>query len=353
MITSSASPQGLVEDRRDRLMKSLPSVSSRPAANAGHQSATSELENKIMKQIKSYFTLLLLLLASISSGNSAPQSSAQAPDGQASTRQRMAMGNGAVALDLDLGRLNGNAPTTDELNLETFRFEVGPNSPFTIRVINDSLRGPEPGSIGLLWQNSKVLPEPLVASAHQLVIEKTPSGEQFDLAVRDEKTGFIFFNVDGDLYDYDAATRAFSIEGGKLLISKELASKLGRPAAAGSIVGKISIAATMYPIEITTFANGAVQSSVLPAHTEANPTTPEFVPGPDIIVGDMSGLFQAGSAGTQVGLGIGATSCNNGDQPMHFYQLPDPDHSVVSQNFYRMSGGPNNNDVSNKLVTLG
>jgi hypothetical protein len=41
---------------------------------------------------------------------------------------------------------------------------------------------------------------------------------------------------------------------------------------------------------------------------------------------------------------MGGTSCNNGDVPVHFYQLPDPDHSVVSQNLYRLSGGPSNND---------
>ncbi len=34
---------------------------------------------------------------------------------------------------------------------------------------------------------------------------------------------------------------------------------------------------------------------------------------------------------------------------MHFYQMPNPDHSVVSQNFYRMSGGANNNDRFEQL----
>ena len=58
----------------------------------------------------------------------------------------------------------------------------------------------------------------------------------------------------------------------------------------------------------------------------------------------MSGLQQFGSSAGQVGLATGATSCNNGDQPVHFYQLPNPDHSVVSQNLYRMSGGASNND---------
>ena len=68
------------------------------------------------------------------------------------------------------------------------------------------------------------------------------------------------------------------------------------------------------------------------------------MPGPDIVVGDMPGLAQFGSSGAQVGLGMGTTSCNNGDVPVHFYQLPNPDHSVVSQNLYRMSGGASNND---------
>jgi hypothetical protein len=58
----------------------------------------------------------------------------------------------------------------------------------------------------------------------------------------------------------------------------------------------------------------------------------------------MSGLAQFGSSGTQVGLGIGTDSCNNGNVPVHFYQLPDPDHSVVSQNLYRMSSGASNNE---------
>jgi hypothetical protein len=48
-------------------------------------------------------------------------------------------------------------------------------------------------------------------------------------------------------------------------------------------------------------------------------------------------------------LGVGTTSCNNGDQSFHFYQLPNPDHSVVVQNFYRMSGGANNNDRFEQL----
>lgn len=81
-----------------------------------------------------------------------------------------------------------------------------------------------------------------------------------------------------------------------------------------------------------------------PLREMAAEEAPEVSMGPDIIVGDMSGLQQFGSASGQVGLGIGTTSCNNGDQPFHFYQLPNTDHSVVTQNLYRMSGGSSNND---------
>ena len=101
----------------------------------------------------------------------------------------------------------------------------------------------------------------------------------------------------------------------------------------------------MYPIEITTVVNGAAKSSTLPPRRGRTPNAPEgSVPGPDIIVGDMPGLAQFGRAAGQVGFGIGTTSCNNGDQQVHFYQLPNPDHSVVSQNLYRMSGGATNNE---------
>ena len=200
--------------------------------------------------------------------------------------------------------------------------------------------------MGLIWGNSTILPEPLNASSNQLVIEKIPSGEPFDLVVRDGKTGFVFFNIEGHLYDYDAAAHLLSINGGRLLVSEELANKLGRPAEAGVNVGEISIVATMYPIETTTVVNGAAQSAILPPRPMGarGGAAPTFVHGPDIVVGDMSGLAEFGSSGGQVGLAIGTTCCNNGDQPVHFYQLPNPDHSVVSQNLYRMSGGASNDD---------
>jgi hypothetical protein len=71
---------------------------------------------------------------------------------------------------------------------------------------------------------------------------------------------------------------------------------------------------------------------------------PTRTSGPDVIVGDLPDVEELGSAGTQVGLAIATTSCNNGDQPVDWFQLPNTDHPVVPQNLYRMSGGADNTE---------
>ncbi len=160
-----------------------------------------------MKKILSHFTLPLLLLLSNPSGNSAAQSLMMHPEGATGTFERMIIGSGNVAMNLDLGRLDGIRSSTTELKRGAVRFKVAPNSFFMIRVFNKVLRGAEPGSMALLAGNSGILPATLNFSANQLVIEKVASSEPFELVVRDGKTGFVYFNIEGHLYDYDAATR--------------------------------------------------------------------------------------------------------------------------------------------------
>src|SRR4030095_13617935 len=218
------------------------------------------------------------------------------------TFQKMIVENGRVTIDLDLNGFNGTG--TLVARPVTLQFAVGANSFFPILVFNDLLRGPEPGSMALLPQNAPTVPVPLGPSLKQLVIEKLSSGEASDLAVRDGNTGFTFFNVEGHQYNYDANANALSIADGRLLISKEFANTLGRPSEAGAVVGKISIAAAMHTIEIDQLVNGELRSIVMPAVGTQ--------PGPDVIVGDLSGLAQFGSAGTQVGLAVGTDSCNAG-----------------------------------------
>jgi len=292
----------------------------------------------------SYFALPLLLLLSNSSGNSAA-SLGKGSEGESGTLEKMIVANGHVAMDLDLNRLNGIAAGAREAKLDTVQFQVGPNSFFTVLVFNDALRGPDAGSMGLVPQNTATLPGRLLASLNQLVIEKLPSEASFDLAVRDGKTGFVFFNIEGNLYEYDAATRLLTIKDGRLLISEEFAKSLGRPADAGAVAGRISIATTMYAIETTTLANGAVQSSVLPPlRRGAEQEVPNFVSGPDVIVGDLSSTQQFGSSGTQVGVAVGTVSCNNGTVPLNWFAMPNTDHPVIPQNLYRMSGGAANDE---------
>src|SRR5436190_5275116 len=78
------------------------------------------------------------------------------------------------------------------------------------------------------------------------------------------------------------------------------------------------------------------------------PSAPQGInPGPDIITGDIGeigGLQQFGSSGTQVGLAVSTTSCNAGNQVVNFLALPATIHPVIPHNLYRMSGGSNNDE---------
>ena len=192
-------------------------------------------------------------------------------------------------MNLDLNRLNGISFAL--ARPATLHFAAAANSFFPILVFNDLLRGPDRAR----WRWSRKTLRPaasyaLGASLKQLVVEKLPSDAGFDLAVRDGKTGFTFFNIEGHQYDYDANAQLLSITGGRLLVSKEFANSLGRPSDAGAVAGKISIGATMQPIETTQLdANGDVKSATLPALNQPGVGT---VPGPDVIVGDLIGLEQ-------------------------------------------------------------
>ena len=198
--------------------------------------------------------------------------------GQTGTFQRMIVENGSVTMDLDLNRLNGISSVAARPT--TLHFAAAANSFFPILVFNDLLRGPEPGSMALVAEAQPVpqLPAALAASLKQLVVEKLSPDAPFDLAVRDAKTGFTFFKIEGHQYDYQSKAQSLSITGGRLLVSKEFAESLGRPSDAGAVAGEISIGATMQPIEIIQLdENGDVKSARLPALNQPGVGT---VPGP-------------------------------------------------------------------------
>jgi hypothetical protein len=257
----------------------------------------------------------------------------------AGTFEKMIVESGSVTIDLDLNGLNESGSLV--ARPITLQFAIGANSFLPILVFNDLLRGAEPGSMTLIPEEVEahghsILPAALRAALKQLAVEKLASDQGFDLAVRDSKTGFTFFNIEGGQYDYDAKAKSLSFAGGRLLISKEFANTLGRPLDAGAAVGKISVGAAMQPIEIDQLVNGKPQSAVMPAVGT--------VPGPDVIVGELIGLEQMdiGEANGRVGLALGTDACNKGTIDVGWHALPNNDHPFIPQNLYRMSGGADN-----------
>ena len=292
-------------------------------------------------------TILVALLSfnvlfSSGSGNLLSELNKTKPAGTTGTFEKLIVANGSVALELDLSRLNGNRSRAKFPVSSQLRFEVERNAFFTVVVFNNEIRGALPSSMKLIPQNSASLPSKLNSSYQQLVIEKTQYGDPFEFVIRDEKTGFVFFNIEGHLFDYQANERLLNIQTGRVLISREFADELGRSTDADLVVGNISISATMRPIEITEVVDGEVVSDELPPLDDPNAGT---VPGPDVIVGDVYGLAQfGGSSGTQVGLAVGTNSCNFGTENLNWFQLPSNDHPVIPQNLYRMSGGTTNSE---------
>jgi hypothetical protein len=320
---------------------------------------------------KTFIALALPLLSLLAIGLATPQRSVSAQPvphtprssqraGSAVTKaprtgtfQKMIVENGSVTMDLDLNGLNGSSSLV--ARPVTLQFVIGANSFFPILVFNDLLRGPELGSMALIPQVAvnaagySNLPVALGTSLTQLVVEKLSSNQGFDLSVRDAKTGFTFFNIEGHQYNYDAAAKSLSISNGRLLVSKEFANALGRPLDAGAIVGKISVGAAMQPIEITHLdENGDVKSASLPALNQPGVGT---VPGPDVIVGELIGLVQLdnGAVNGQVGISLGTDACNKGTENVEWLAEPDNRHPFIPQNFYRMSGGADNTQTFEQI----
>jgi len=241
-----------------------------------------------------YLVLPLVIYVGDSPGSPTRELSQKTANNQTGTLEKLAVATARVSIDLDFGRLQGitsKEPTRSEL-----RFDVAQDSYFTALVYNDAFRAIQPGSMTLVPRNSTVPPEPFNAILSQLSIERLGSTEAYDLVVRDAKTGFLLFNVEGHVDGYDAGSQSLSIMDGRLLISSELAIRLGRSGDTGTVVGKISITATMYPIEITTVAHGVVQSAKMPPRPRNLSNVPDvLVPGPDVIVGDLPSLQQFGS----------------------------------------------------------
>ncbi len=261
------------------------------------------------------------------------------PQGETGTLEKMIVSEGTINMTIDTGLLRGKAGRSTEAS---FKFDAEPNSFFTVFAFNDEFRGTLPSTMNLVPSQKSEVPSALADSFETLMLESIPFGESdYELGVRDSKNSFNYFDIEGQIVEYVAQGRQLTMKEGRLLISREFAERLGRPSVAGTIVGEINIEATMQPIEVTQVVNGDTVSNTLPPVGDNAGTRP----GPDVVVGDVYGLAQFGSAsGDFVGLAVGTNSCNYGTIDLNWFALPDNDHPVIPQNLYRMSGGPNNDE---------
>lgn len=284
--------------------------------------------------------LPLMLFFGESSVSLFPEIKATKPKQDSGILEKMVVESGSVALNIDMGKLTG--VRSDGIEAKTVRFEVARDSFYTILVYNGELRGPLPSSLRIAPVESAYLPSKLANSYNRLVIESLAWGGHYDLVVRDAESGFVFFNVEGYEFDYDPSQRSLGIKGGRLLISSDFAAEMGRPSDVGTIVGELGMSSKTRAIEVQHVVNGEVESAVLPAGAGMSPDA-GMVPGPDVIVGDVNGLAQFGGASNGfVGLALGTDSCNAGVVDLNWNALPNNDHPVIPQNFYRMSGGSDN-----------
>jgi hypothetical protein len=270
------------------------------------------------------------------------------------TIEKMIVAGGDIAMNVNMDQLNGGK------RAGVLRFNAAQNSPLTVIVTNNYLRGPLPSSMRITTPNPFELPVKMNASAGNLVVEVLPFGNHYELAVRDGNTGYTFFYIEGHQYNYNASTRQFTISEGRLILSNEYANDLGRVADAGAIVGEFASSMTMKTID--TLIDGKSETDYLVENSgEILSGTDAFtrffnstsqcganagtVPGPDVVVGDLMGLAQFGSAvGTQVGLAVGTDSCNYGTIDLNWFANPANDHPVIPQALYRQSGGTSNSE---------
>src|SRR5581483_9712559 len=299
----------------------------------------------MFRKFMALLALAPLTFVGIHALQSAPQHNHKNAATATGTLQKLIVETGAVTMQLDLNGLGfKSSPDSLVARPVTLQFAAGANSFFPILVYNDALRAALPGSITLLGQSATNVPLLPGDALNHLVVEKLPAGEQADLAVRDGRSGFTFFRIEGHHYDYDSKGQSLNISGGRLLVSPEFANALGRSADAGAVVGSISIGAAMEPIEVLHLdEHGDVKSARLPAlHQPAVGT----VPGPDVIVGNLIGLEQSdpGAVNGRVGLALGTDACNKGTIDVDWIALPSNDHPFIPQNLYRMSGGADNTE---------
>ncbi len=261
------------------------------------------------------------------------------PKGETGTLEKMIVANGSLSMDIDLEKLLGKGVSQRSTRID---YVTKQDTFFNVIVFNNEFRGPIPSAMELEPVGSTALPSRLADSYRNFVLERAPfEGSEYELIIRDGTTGEHYFNVEGHEYDFDPAAKTLGIRGGRILVANEFANELGRSQVAGTVVGALNVNVRLSTTEVAEVVNGETESNKLPPSGELAGTRP----GPDVVVGDVYGLAQFGSAvGDYVGLAVGTNSCNYGTVDLNWFANPNNDHPVIPQNMYRVSGGTDNTE---------
>ncbi|MFN0058726.1 MAG: proprotein convertase P-domain-containing protein [Planctomycetota bacterium] len=66
---------------------------------------------------------------------------------------------------------------------------------------------------------------------------------------------------------------------------------------------------------------------------------PAVLPGPDVLLGELTELLQLGREGDEVGCAPDSPLCNSGVEPLDWMGIPSPLHPFIAYNMYRLEDG--------------
>ncbi|HMS43476.1 MAG TPA: hypothetical protein PKE69_24820, partial [Pyrinomonadaceae bacterium] len=135
--------------------------------------------------LKTILVALLLFSVSFSNGTAvlAVERNQSTTKSNGVTIEKMIVAGGNIAMNVNMNRLNGGR------NTSVLRFDAAQDSPLTVIVTDNRLRGPLPSSMRITTQSPFELPTKMNASAGNLVVEVMPFGNHYELAIRDGNTG--------------------------------------------------------------------------------------------------------------------------------------------------------------------
>jgi hypothetical protein len=156
------------------------------------------------------------------------------------------------------------------------------------------------------------------SGAHWVAEPRTGEG---GLVLRRVKTGF------------DVAAKTFTLRSGELWLSAQIAEALGDAGLAQTTIGTVTISAN------ARWTGGAVPEAVTAAQTPEPPAGGTI--GGDMTFCQLYGLYMpSGSRETDVvGLALGTTSWNIGDEDLIWLNIPDEEHPFIVMNLYRLLDG--------------